>query len=552
MNKEYLTQIFPARNGVTPNPRVNVNYPKDDPSVLRQGETCDYITELLVEKIPKDQRPFLIFEVGAWIGLQTVSFLNNSGISGVYAFESSSDAMSKYLANNLDMYKLRRRARIEKKAFTGVPEKFKGAVVFMDPTWADPETGETLEQGIMVEGKTLEEWLDELDHCALVAFYLPPDYKLASSDKFFYDTTMLRDEDGRNVSKIITCTPYIVDEWQSKLAVFIDEMLQLIEKKPEKRALYTSPENMEIWERGFTHESYSRTSNYEELEMIGDAVLHTFFTVYLNKKYPKLKKDAITHINAFYMSEQFQPLVSRKYGFERYIRTTKTPNRKMLEDVFESFFGSIFFVGNKVMPGLGYILGEKMSHYMFSHIDIDLDKAEGSAKTVFGQIFQRLQFSVDAPATETIPTGNRDYQTTIKINGKTQAYFKSEGIKIPLTIGKSFGQTEKVSESKAYEDALLNMRNAGVTNIFIETKIENHRLGYLQDYPAVKEKSLKQGYVVLKFSDSKNSREVIAQLLGSSDLGDWDILASYIEAPENYVLEEAKKTVLASYLAEPY
>ena len=63
--------------------------------------------------------------------------------------------------------------------------------------------------------------------------------------------------------------------------------------------------NMPIWVNAFTHETYSPSENYEDLEYIGDAILKSVFPCYLRALFPKLNRAKYTEINvdsAFYDS----------------------------------------------------------------------------------------------------------------------------------------------------------------------------------------------------------------------------------------------------------
>jgi hypothetical protein len=224
---------------------------------------------------------------------------------------------------------------------------------------------------------------------------LPPDYKLEESENFFYDIIQLTDAESRVVGKVVFAVPFVKDEWLASLEEYLRDFVSNIEKNPDKLSMFFTPDKMEVWAEAFTHESYDRKANYEEHEMVGDQLLNLHFVNYISKRRKGIKKSEMTNILHYYMTKDYQPEITRKYGMQRFLHTVKKINRSMMEDVFESFFGGLFAVSNMVVPGLGYITTMKMATYIFDGIDIDYSKGIGDARSfVEKNIFQRLRGAV--------------------------------------------------------------------------------------------------------------------------------------------------------------
>ena len=113
-----------------------------------------------------------------------------------------------------------------------------------------------------------------------------------------------------------------------------------------------------IWDMAFTNETFSR-QDYDVLEKKGDLILklifQDFFEEEMSRQGKVVSSGMISQAEQFYLSKNFQPFLSEKIGYPRYVR--KDPeleiNDKFRTDVSESVFGALYRVGELIGSGVG-------------------------------------------------------------------------------------------------------------------------------------------------------------------------------------------------------
>lgn len=248
-----------------------------------------------------------------------------------------------------------------------------------------------------------------------------------------------------------------MDPWLDTFKSFLDTILRRIIKSPQDRQKYLTPDALVIWTRAFTHETVSPSDNYEDLEFLGDALLKAVFPKYLMKRLPHLHKGEYTELNVFYMSKMTQSDLSRKLGFNRYIRV-KGLDRSILNldtDVFEAFFGALDEVSDLVSPGLGFINCYNMIVDIFKDVYIDESKGFGSAKTQVIQMFVRF----DLPKPEEQTSGS---EVSI-VAGSQMAKFLGTQDRL---LGRAVAAKDKDAEFEAYKQVISNLSEKGLIEIY--------------------------------------------------------------------------------------
>jgi dsRNA-specific ribonuclease len=250
-------------------------------------------------------------------------------------------------------------------------------------------------------------------------------------------------------------------QWLQRLQSFLNALLTPIIKDQSDRNRYIDANAMPIWASAFTHETWSPSDNYEDLEFLGDAVLKAVFPKYLMKRFPYLHKGEYTELNIAYMSKMMQAELARKMGLSEHIRV-KGINRAILNletDVFESFFGALDTISDNVMPGLGFSNCYNMIVHLFSTIEIDESKGRGSAKTQVIQMFSRF----DLPAPDEITDGK---SVDVVINDNLLNLIKSKGINITNTnIGHGSHIKDTNARNMAYSQAIEALADYGLVTI---------------------------------------------------------------------------------------
>ena len=105
--------------------------------------------------------------------------------------------------------------------------------------------------------------------------------------------------------------------------------------------------NKDLYQKAFTHTSYSNEHNvesYERLEFLGDAVLELTISDYLyNEKH--LEEGTMTKMRASYVCEEACATYAKELKLEKDILLgsgESEANTTILADVFESFIGAMY------------------------------------------------------------------------------------------------------------------------------------------------------------------------------------------------------------------
>lgn len=112
----------------------------------------------------------------------------------------------------------------------------------------------------------------------------------------------------------------------------------------------TKINNMDIYVRAFTHKSATKSSNYENLEFMGDSVLGFIITKYLyDTYYDEEEEGFLTKVRTKFVRGSTLSTISESLGLYEFIvmdekGTKKGWNRnpKIMEDVLEALIGAIY------------------------------------------------------------------------------------------------------------------------------------------------------------------------------------------------------------------
>ena len=112
------------------------------------------------------------------------------------------------------------------------------------------------------------------------------------------------------------------------------------------------PNNIELYELAFIHESYSNENDidecYERLEFLGDAVLDLLVSEYLYNENPDLNEGQLTRARSNYVCKKALYTYSIELGLENYIKLgagaelSRRELNSVISDVFESFTGALY------------------------------------------------------------------------------------------------------------------------------------------------------------------------------------------------------------------
>ena len=156
-------------------------------------------------------------------------------------------------------------------------------------------------------------------------------------------------------------------EWINQLQQMIYTKiapLAIPDNDTKRRIQLVNQEAMMIWVRAFTHKSFdpNAENNYELLEHLGDKAIGLAFDQYLINKFPATENEAAitesesSELITSYMSKQNQAEMSANLGLDNWVRTLFDKSMHVREDIFESMFGALIQIGDRVMgKGVGYV-----------------------------------------------------------------------------------------------------------------------------------------------------------------------------------------------------
>lgn len=198
----------------------------------------------------------------------------------------------------------------------------------------------------------------------------------------------------------------------------------------EKRLKRLIKDNDKIIQRSMTHKSINSDpkENYEESEIIGDALLRAIASEYVIKHYGSGANSLGTISNLIrYLTTgtQSTELFARMTQIDQIILARfEESDEKILEDVFESYLSALKIIldryGDETQPQMGYVILRRMMYSLFDKIQLDrIDRHEISPpKTELKELFDERYANVSDP--------NHIYWDM----GKVYTRLDSRGIKI--------------------------------------------------------------------------------------------------------------------------
>lgn len=118
--------------------------------------------------------------------------------------------------------------------------------------------------------------------------------------------------------------------------------------------LKIKPKNRDLYIEALTHASYANENNknynYQRLEFLGDAILQTYVSLWLYKKYPKCDEGFLTiERSKIVREEAIEQLVNKQLSISHFILLGKgeqqsngNNNPRILADIYESLIGAIY------------------------------------------------------------------------------------------------------------------------------------------------------------------------------------------------------------------
>jgi dsRNA-specific ribonuclease len=354
------------------------------------------------------------------------------------------------------------------------------------------------------------------------------------------------------------------ERWRQNLKQYLryDLLPKII---PNESALdkLVSDEAMKVWQSAFTHESFNPNAeeNYEILEKIGDSILKTTFLEFILQKFPYLNQAELSHAVTVYLAKPFQANLSSQLGMGKFVRTNYRISMHTNEDVIESFSGALGQLGNTLFKfGAGYGLVYNFVVFLYDNIELDLESAtKENPKTQVKNIYEKLGI-INPKEKEKVPeeaiqleSGYTTFRIFIPVNGLQ--ILRSLGIPFNSSVvAEATAYTKNAASIQAYQEAIKNLTQAGLTTQFMETY--TRKRDYMNPdlspfiskiLPRLKEEGFTDFYFVEEHIKGKSKQDTgkFVQLIGIKPDGYKKILALTRDPVE--VVLTAKQDLLTRY-----
>jgi len=254
-------------------------------------------------------------------------------------------------------------------------------------------------------------------------------------------------------------------EWIGKIAAHTESILKNILTPDQIKIVVGNEQSLLLWTKAYRHISINYLNNYEQAEIVGDAVLGSIFIQYIVMAYPGLGPGIITDMKGYYMDRYFQSKLAIKMGLDKeglvLIRGMKvTEDSKFLSDVFEAFFGTLCTIGNdRYGFGIGYSMCFNLLVFLLKDENVSPEGVEGTEKGEINSIFNMI--GVEKPVVK-VQHDERSRTVTAQLTITDQ---KIAGfIQGPLeSVIASVGSRERDVKADVYKELKRQLTAAGLT-----------------------------------------------------------------------------------------
>ncbi len=311
------------------------------------------------------------------------------------------------------------------------------------------------------------------------------------------------------------------DNWEKNLKNFLDVFLSEIDKDQKRRAKLFNIEYMsKYWIPAFTHSSWDPNldKNYEFLELEGDRLLGLLFISYLKKRFKGIDQAQASFLSSKFLKKTSLSEISSKLGLAEMVRMKVNLSIHIREDIFESFFGALYLVGENIKIGLGIFYATAMVTHIFGQIKIDPDLIR-DAKTQVKEIFEKMAWKNQQEVSS--QDSNRVWTITVYFTEEALQWFiaNSQNKRAPKSeLGSGTSVQKILASNQAYENTLEILTSLGITPEFADRVKIQREFGSPQltpYWPKIKARMAKDGIVTLMFAKKIQGVKIkFVQLLG--------------------------------------
>lgn len=237
-------------------------------------------------------------------------------------------------------------------------------------------------------------------------------------------------------------------------------------------------EGIKMYSTAFTHPTADTQNNYEYMEFLGDSMVNTAIVWYISRRFRHLQGvngvKVLARLKINLVSKKSFADCAKKLNIWDYIScsdtTRKTIKKKVLEDVFEAFFGATtLLMDSKVCMSSGYAVVYAIIESLFDEMHISLKYEDlFDARTRIKEIFDcnrhlgELVYTTDKEMVAPVPNSG----------GITSAVFTTRVSLVPhgptprpVFLGKGTGNTKVDSVQVASEAGIHVLKTMGIQTI---------------------------------------------------------------------------------------
>lgn len=142
-------------------------------------------------------------------------------------------------------------------------------------------------------------------------------------------------------------------------------------------------DSMKVYDIAFTHSSFDENSNYEYYELIGDSIVNNCIVLYLKERFPFMCKNPeyvriISRLKNMLQSKKSFSSIMKDLELWTFVSATNTikntNQKKISEDIFESFFGATYTLCEGMYGNMGkaFTVVYNIIKRIFDNIQISL------------------------------------------------------------------------------------------------------------------------------------------------------------------------------------
>lgn len=264
--------------------------------------------------------------------------------------------------------------------------------------------------------------------------------------------------------------------WFRGLQKYLSNLIPKIVPEEQRQQVFIQQGPMSnVWLPVFTGANYDVRHNYESFEFWGDKVSGLVFSRFLRRHFPNLTASEMTTLTQYYMSKDFQPELAKKLGLDQFVRViapggkalSGTQFEKVLEDVFEAFFGGLVEIAEDSY-GLGTAIdyANNLMELSMEGIEVDLSKGRGVSKTILLQLFTRLGW---LPPDFITKYSDNQIQVRVQLPLGSINKLRQVGLtNIPTVLAEVSGRGKSNVETQAAAEALKKIESLGFNQEFAE------------------------------------------------------------------------------------